>query len=154
MEPDLIEDEAPEIEVNDQASEEFRRIKREIGLLRLAIERLADEPGKIVIPDYTDTLVEITERLNTVANQSKALRQSPALALTPVMLAKQIADAGAAARSAEQASLSTATNKLNAATRDLLPYIESARKERVQNFWLAAAMSLGVALGLTLGINR
>lgn len=152
MEPDLIDDGAPGIESNDPASKEFRRIKREIGLLRLAIERLADEPGKIVIPDYTDTLVEMTQRLNAVASRLKELRKAPALELTPDTLAKQIADAGAAARSAEQASLSSATSKLVAATRELLPYVELARTERIQNFWLAAALALGLTLGLTMGL--
>jgi Family of unknown function (DUF6118) len=152
MEPDLITEEMPDASGNDPASKEFRKLKREVGLMRIALERLADEPGKIVIPDYTDTLVEMTERVNAVANGMKALRQAPALELTPESLAKQIADAGAAARSAEKATLAAATEKLTATARDLLPYLESARTERVQNFWLAAAMALGLSLGLTMGL--
>jgi Family of unknown function (DUF6118) len=152
MEPDLIAEEMPDASGNDPASKEFRKLKREVGLMRMALERLADEPGKIVIPDYTETLVEMTERVNAVASRMKALRQAPALELTPETLAQQIADAGALARSAEQASLNTATTKLVAATRELLPYVESARTERIQNFWLAAAMGLGLTLGLMMGL--
>jgi hypothetical protein len=152
MEPDLTAEEMPDASGNDPASKEFRKLKREVGLMRMALERLADEPGKIVIPDYTETLVEMTERVNAVASRMKALRQAPALELTPETLAQQIAGAGALARSAEQASLNTATTKLVAATRELLPYVESARTERVQNFWLAAAMALGLTLGLTMGL--
>lgn len=152
MEPDLIAEEVPDTGGSDPASKEFRRLKREVGLMRIALERLADEPGKIIIPDYTDTLVEMTERLNAVASRMKALRQSPALELTPEALAQQIADAGAIARSAEQATLTTATATLNGTARELLPYVESARTERVQNFWVALAVGVGLTLGLTMGL--
>jgi Family of unknown function (DUF6118) len=152
MEPDLIAEEVPDTGSNDPASKEFRRLKREVGLMRIALERLADEPGKIVIPDYTETLVELTQRVNAVASRLKALRQAPALELTPETIAKQIADTGAIARSAEQAALAAVTSKLVATTRELLPYVEAARTERVQNFWLAAAMGLGLTLGLMMGL--
>jgi Family of unknown function (DUF6118) len=136
----------------DAAGKAFDKLRRELTTMRLAIEKLADEPAKIVIPDYTETLVEMTQCVNAVASRMKALRQAPALELTPEIFAQQIADAGAAARSAEQASLTTATSKLVAATRELLPYVESARTERVQNFWLAAAMALGLTFGLMMGL--
>jgi Family of unknown function (DUF6118) len=152
MEPDLIAEEMPATDGNDPASKEFRKLKREVGLMRIALERLADEPSKTVIPDYTETLVEMTERVNAVASRMKALREAPALELTPESLAKHIVDAGAVARSAEKATLAAATEKLAATARELLPYVESARTERIQNFWLAAAVALGFAFGLMMGL--
>jgi Family of unknown function (DUF6118) len=137
---------------SDTAGKAFDKLRRELTTMRLAIEKLADEPTKIVIPDYTETLVEMTANVNAVAGRLKALRQAPALELTPESFAKQIADAGAVARSAEQATFASATSKLVAATRELLPYVESARTERIQNFWLAGAMGLGLTLGLTMGL--
>jgi Family of unknown function (DUF6118) len=146
MEPDLMDT------GGDAAGKAFDKLRRELTTMRLAIEKLADEPAKIVIPDYTETLVEMTQCVNAVASRMKALRQAPALELTPEIFAQQIADAGAVARSAEQAALVAATSKLVAVTWDILPYVESARTERVQNFWVVMAVGAGLILGLMMGL--
>jgi hypothetical protein len=33
----------------------FDKLRRELTTMRLAVEKLADEPAKIIIPDYTAT---------------------------------------------------------------------------------------------------
>lgn len=149
MEPDLIAEEVPDTGSNDPASKEFRRLKREVGLMRIALERLADEPGKIVIPDYTVTLVEMTERINAVASRLKALRQAPALELTPETIAKQIADAGAAARKAEQESLASSKATFVKLGSEMAGFLASARTENQQNKWILGFGGLCLVFGLT-----
>ena len=45
MELDVSEQEA-----NDPASKAFAKLRREVAMMRLAMEKLADEPAKIEIP--------------------------------------------------------------------------------------------------------
>ena len=66
MEQELIDPSA-----NDPASKAFDRLRREVTTMRLAVEHLADAPGKIEIPDYTETLTQIEVRITAT---HKALR--------------------------------------------------------------------------------
>lgn len=69
MEQELIDPGA-----NDPASKAFDRLRREVTTLRLAIEHLADAPGKIEIPDYTETLTQIDGRISATHNARPATR--------------------------------------------------------------------------------
>lgn len=136
----------------DPATEAFSKIQEELALLRAAVSGMAKDRRELVIPDYTETLIKMSDHINSTGKHLRALASRPALELTPEMLGKQIANAGAEARKEEQDALTTASQVIVATTRELLPYIESARTERIQNFWLAAALTLGLTLGLTMGL--
>lgn len=116
MEHDSIE---PDDE--DPASKAFVRLRREVAMMRLAVEKLADEPARIEIPDYTDTLTEIREAMRAQANHYRKLIDAPALSVTPDQPAAQIKAACADARKAE---------------RQLTGFVESARTADRQNKWV------------------
>lgn len=131
MEHDSIE---PDDE--DPASKAFVRLRREVAMMRLAVEKLADEPARIEIPDYTDTLTEIRETMRAQANHYRKLIDAPALSVTPDQLAAQIKAACADARKAERQSLQNVENSFVSITRQLTGFVESARTADRQNKWV------------------
>lgn len=140
MELDVSEQEA-----NDPASKEFVKLRREVAMMRLAIEKLADEPAKIEIPDYTETLTEIRGAAVALVSNYKKMRDAPALSVTPDQLAAQINAASIEARKAERQSLQNAENSFVTITRELTGFVESARIADRQNKWLVGAFMLGIA---------
>jgi hypothetical protein len=136
MELELPAEEISDIDATDPASKEFRRLKREVGLLRIAVETLVDEPAKLVIPDYTDTLAEIRETMQQMANHYDNLCDTPALSVTPEQLAAKISAASSEARKVESQALQSAENSFVAITRELTGFVESARIADKQNKWM------------------
>jgi hypothetical protein len=132
-------------EANDPASKEFVKLRREVAMMRLAIEKLADEPAKIEIPDYTDTLGDIRAAAQALVNQYRKLCDAPALSVTPDQLAAQINAASIEARKAERQSLQSAENSFVTITRELTGFVESARTADRQNKWLVGTFLLGIA---------
>lgn len=131
MDHDSIE---PENE--DPASKAFARLRREVAVMRLAVEKLADEPGKIEIPDYTETLAEIRGGMQALAKHYRKLIDAPALSVTPDQLAAQINAACQDARKVERQSLQNAESSFVNITRELTGFVESARTADKQNKWM------------------
>lgn len=142
MDFELPVEETSDIDATDPASKEFRRLKREVGLLRIAVETLVDEPAKLVIPDYTDTLAEIRETMQEIADDYEKLCETPALSVTPEQLAAKINAASSEARKVERQSLQNAENSFTTITRELTGFVESARTADKQNKWLLGFGSL------------
>ncbi len=145
MEQELIDPSA-----NDPASKAFDRLRREVTTMRLAVEHLADAPGKIEIPDYTATLTQIDGRITATHKALRTLADRPAIALTPEALAQQIAAAGAEARRVEQAAFDKATSTFITLGRELSSITASALTERQQfkmQLWFGG---LGTAVGAIL----
>jgi Family of unknown function (DUF6118) len=145
MELDVSEQEA-----NDPASKEFVKLRREVAMMRLAIEKLADEPAKIEIPDYTDTLDDMTDQIKATSDRLKALLTQPALAVNPQNLAKTMAAAGAEARKQEQAALDQATTTFVTVANQLTGFVASARKDQEQIKWLLWTAAGSAILGALL----
>lgn len=103
MEHELIET------VGDEAGKAFDKLRREVTTLRLAVEKLADEPAKIVIPDYTETLEGVAEQMQATADQLANWAEKPALRLTPQALSDAIVKAGSDARAGDHTALTKAT---------------------------------------------
>ena len=145
MEQELIDPSA-----NDPASKAFDRLRREVTTMRLAVEHLADAPGKIEIPDYTETLTHIDGRITATHKALRTLADRPAIALTPEILAQQIAAAGVEARRVEQATFNKATSTFITLGRELSSITASALTERQQfkmQLWFGG---LGIAVGAML----
>jgi Family of unknown function (DUF6118) len=132
----------------DAAAMAFDELRSEVLTLRLAIQRLAAAPSEIEIPDYTETLVEMTANFNAVARGMKALKAAPVLELTPEALAKQIADAGATARRAEQESLASSKATFVKLGSEMAGFLASARTENEQNKWVLGFGGLCLTFGL------
>lgn len=152
MEPDVIAAKPPENESNDPASKEFRKLKREVGLLRIAVEKLADEPASIVIPDYTETLEGMTEQMNATADQLAKWAEKPALRLTPQDLSDAILKAGTDARADDHAALAKAASTMREAERQIASVVASARTAEEQRTWLWRAGLIGAAVGAFVAI--
>ena len=145
MEQELIDPSA-----NDPASKAFDRLRREVTTMRLAVEHLADAPGKIEIPDYNETLAQIDGRITATHKALRTLADRPAIALTPEILAQQIAAAGVEARRVEQATFNKATSTFITLGRELSSITASALTERQQfkmQLWFGG---LGIAVGAML----
>jgi hypothetical protein len=141
-----MEHEGSEPDDDDPASRAFAKLRREVAMMRLAVEKLADEPAKIDIPDYTETLTEIREATRALASRYRDLCDLPALSVTPDQLAAQINAAAKEARNAERLSLQNAQNSFAAITRELMGFVESARSADRQNKWVVGAFLLGIAI--------
>jgi len=147
MEPDVIAAKPPEIESNDPASKEFRKLKREVGLLRIAVEKLADEPASIVIPDYTETLEGISEQMQATADQLAKWAEKPDLRLTPQALSDAIVKAGTDARADDHSALAKATSTMRETERRIADVVVSARTAEEQRTWLWRAGLIGAVVG-------
>lgn len=135
---------------NDPAAMAFDTLRCEVITLRLAIQQLAAAPHEIVIPNYTDTLAEMAGDIADVAKALTALRSSPALELSPEALARQVAAAGAEARTIEQTALHTASSALNHAAAELRGWVDTARLASVQNMRLMQTAGAGCLGGILL----
>lgn len=147
MEQNLTVEKPTEIDSNDPASKEFRRLKREVGLLRIAVEKLADEPASIVIPDYTETLEGISEQMQATADQLAKWAEKPALRLTEQALSEAIAKAGNDARADDHAALAKATSTMRETERRIADVVASARTADQQRTWIWRAGLMGAAIG-------
>jgi Family of unknown function (DUF6118) len=141
----------------DPATEAFSKIQEELALLRAAVSGMAKDRRELVIPDYTETLIKMSDHINTTGKQLRALASRPALELTPEILAKQITGAGANARNAEQAALTNATTTFVAIANQLTGFVASARKDQEQTRWLIwtgiASAILGALLWVVLSLT-
>lgn len=83
----------------DDAARAFDDLRGEVTLLRRAVERLAAErAGDGAAPDYSETLGVIANNITATAQRVDALVNSPALALTPEEIGRQIRAASFDAR--------------------------------------------------------
>jgi len=83
----------------DEAARAFEDLRGEVSLLRRAVERLAAERAEPSdTPDYAETLGIISRNLSATAQRIDAVVNSPALALTPEELGRQIIAASYDAR--------------------------------------------------------
>ena len=128
MEQELIDPSA-----NDPASKAFDRLRREVTTMRLAVEHLADAPGKIEIPDYTTTLEKLARATQVSAAHIEAMSEKPGLQLTPESLSNAISKAGATSRAADHSALTNATTAFQSAEQSITKSLISARTASEQD---------------------
>ena len=93
----------------DEAARAFEDLRAELSLLRRAVERLTAERAEPSdTPDYSETLGIISQNLLGTAQRVNALVKSPALALTPEELNRQIVEAGVAGRIEDRRAIAAA----------------------------------------------
>ncbi|HEY2660086.1 MAG TPA: hypothetical protein VGI79_10215 [Caulobacteraceae bacterium] len=115
-------------------------------MLSAAITGLATERG--AAPDYSESLGEIASDVARTAEGVGKLASSPALALSPAELARQIALAGTEVRLKDQVALQAA---LRRAAGDLRGWVDTARLASVQN-WRLVQVGLATLVGGALGV--
>ena len=133
----------------DPAAQAFEALRRQVAALDATITGLAAEHGPA--PDYSESLGQIADDVAHVAKGVSQLAASPALALTPAEVARQIVWAGTEARRQDHAALQAALGGLERATGDLRGWIESARLASLQNWRLVQVGFAGLVGGILLG---
>ncbi|NQE60784.1 DUF6118 family protein [Caulobacter sp. RHG1] len=129
----------------------FEALRREVALLNVAVAGLAAERSPA--PDYSETLGEITKGVSGAVARLGKVMASPALAMSPVEMARQIAAAGDEARRQDWAAMQQAQEALQRAVRDLDGWIDRARLASVQNWRLMQAAAFGVVGGVVLYVS-
>lgn len=135
----------------DPAAAAFDALRREVALLNVALAGLAAERARG--PDYSETLAEISQGLSIVITRTGKMAASPALALGPGDIARQITTAGDEARRQDHAAWRQAQEALQRATADLSGWVETARLASVQNWRLLQAALLGLVGGAILAAS-
>lgn len=126
----------------------FEALRREVALLNVAVAGLAAE--RTPAPDYSETLGEIAKGVSVVVGRLGKLMTSPAFALSPADLVRQIAAAGDEASRQDRAVVHQAREALQRTTRDLDGWIDRARLASVQNWRLVQATAVGAVAGVIL----
>ncbi|WP_428969901.1 hypothetical protein ACQR50_04165 [Sphingomonas sp. Xoc002] len=88
----------------------FEDLRAEISLLRRAVEGLTAARERM--PDYTPTLGSMMAQLKTTQEALQRIERSPAVALTPVALTKEIVQAAASARAEDARKLDEARDTI------------------------------------------
>jgi hypothetical protein len=88
----------------------FEDLRAEISLLRRAVEGLTAARERM--PDYTPTLGSMMAQLKTTHEALQRIEHSPAVALTPVALTKEIVQAAANARADDARKLDEARDTI------------------------------------------
>ncbi len=88
----------------------FEDLRAEISLLRRAVEGLTAARERM--PDYTPTLGSMMAQLKATQEALHRIERSPALALTPVELTKEIVQAAANARADDARKLDEARDTI------------------------------------------
>lgn len=119
----------------DQAAQAFENLRAEVSLMRRAVERLAAERAEVPdAPDYSETLGVISQNLSATAQRVDAMVHSPALALTPEEITRQIGAAGYTVRREDQRQFTAARQALEEMTarigRQLHSHIEAGEQRR------------------------
>lgn len=143
-----MESDTVEPENIDEAAKAFGKLRREVTTMRLAIEQLVDEPNRIEIPDYTETLADMSACIAGMSKRLKSIGASPAMELTPETMAQQIVLARKEAQAAERASLDRAVAALDEGTKTISAYIQSAQTADKQNKWLLGFGAVAFVAGI------
>ena len=133
----------------DPAAAAFDALRREVALLNVALAGLAAE--RTSAPDYSETLGEIAQGVRVAIGRLGKVLASPALAASPIEMAREIAAAGGEARRLDQTALHQAQEALARAARDLRGSLDGARLARVQDLRLIQAALTGVLVGMLVG---
>lgn len=135
---------------SDDPAAAFDRLRGEVSLLRSAIEGLTAARESIDIPDYEPTLERTEKILGVLARQMAAMRQSPAMTLTPENMGSRLNASVAETVNAVRGQAQASKSALDGAISDLRSVVLSARRADEQNRWLYMIGGGGVLMGLLL----
>ena len=132
----------------------FEALRREVALLRRALEGLAAEQK--AQPDYSGILAGIGARIKEQNAALGAMADAPALQMTPEVMAQRILRASEQVRAEDARLLGHAQNGITSAARQIEAALATARTAQQQQrarTWAAAAgavvaASLSALIGL------
>ena len=126
-------------------AEAFEALRREVALLRRALEGLAAEQK--AQPDYSGVLTGIGARIREQNAALGAMAKAPALQLTPEAMAQQILRASEQVRAEDARLLEHAHNGMTSAARQIEATLATARTAQEQQRARVWAASVGAIVG-------
>ena len=131
-------------------AEAFEALRREVALLRRALEGLAAEQK--AQPDYSGVLTGIGARIREQNAALGAMAKAPALQLTPEAMAQQILRASSQVRAEDARMLDLAKNGMTTAVRQVIEALATARTAHAQQRTVRWSATLGIVIGLIFGV--
>jgi hypothetical protein len=144
----------PQTSPADDPASAFAALRREVSLLRRAIEGLTAERQNA--PDYTPTLTVLTERLARAEAFMGKVAESPAMRLTPENLGARIFKASETARAVDREAIDRATATLKksiSGINDVVAQACTADRQWKRLVW-TALVALSVGTVSTVGVLR
>jgi hypothetical protein len=135
-------------------AEAFERMRRQLALLTAAVEGFASRQQAIEARDYAPDIARLIERQERFTAAIRTLADRPAMALTPEVLAIQIADAGKVARRSDQELIQTETARQRGAAQQLEAIVGHARTRQQQTDGLIWAILSGMMITLAFWVVR
>jgi hypothetical protein len=132
----------------DPAAEAFEVLRGEVALMRRAVMGLAAERAALEIPDYSESIGEVTRMVSYIGKRLVALSELPAFALSPEAFSRQITLASETARRQDREIILNARDDFRGAASDLARTLQSAREAHKQNKWLIWSASGGTLVGM------
>lgn len=130
-------------------AEAFEALRREVALMRRALEGLAAEQR--AQPDYSGVLAGIGTRIKEQNTALGAMAKTPALQLTPEAIGQQILRASEQARAEDARLLGHAQSGMTSAARQIeaaLATVRTAQEQQRVTRWSAI---LGIVAGIIVG---
>ncbi|WP_374595175.1 hypothetical protein [Sphingosinicella sp.] len=127
----------------------FEALRREVALLRRALEGLAAEQK--AQPDYSGVLAGIGQRIREQNAALGAMAETPALQLTPEAIGQQIMRASDQVRAEDARLLGHAQNGMTSATRQIEAALATARTAHAQQRIIRWSAVVGIVAGLFIG---
>lgn len=135
-------------------AEAFEALRREVALLRRALEGLAAEQK--AQPDYSGVLAGIGERIREQNATLGAMAKAPALQLTPEAMGQQILRASEQVRAEDARLLGLAQQAMTGAAHRMEAVVEKAKtaqeQRRARILAAVVAAVLGAIIAATAGI--
>ena len=126
-------------------------VSNRLALLERAIAGLAADRARI--PDYSETLGELSKRIGAAAQAITDIRGMPLLRMAGAEWGTEFARAATTARHDDHMLLSRAMGSLDEATRQFSTVAGSARRAERQQHWLRAAGVGGLVLGIAIAVG-
>ncbi|RMB25682.1 hypothetical protein C8J47_3629 [Sphingomonas sp. PP-F2F-G114-C0414] len=135
----------------DDAATAFEDLRAEVSLMRRAVERLAAERAEPSdTPDYAETLGIISRNLYATAQRIDAVVNSPALALTPHEIGRQIIEVGTAGRSEDRRAIAAARQVIEEVATKLGRQLDSHVMADEQRGRVRRIGLIGLVLGMVM----
>lgn len=124
-------------------AEAFDAMRRELSLLRRAVEGLTAEKEKA--PDYSETLGQMDGRLRRIAHNIVLIAEHPAMRITPEIFAQEIDTAAHQARERDAAMTRQARTAFEHAATEMVQCTQSARTAAMQKQYIWRAVGIAIA---------
>jgi hypothetical protein len=143
--------EQPELPLTpDPATQAFDGLREEVALLRRAIAGLTAERAALDVPDYSETLAQITRMVSSIGKRLVAIGETPAFGLTPDDLAHRITEAAIEARRQDRETILISRDALRETAQEFGRRLKSVRDADRQEQLLVWFGAGGLVVGIVL----